>query len=279
MVSTKTSLRKEGATRTDLYYIDPTKILVDWEENPRKDYGSEEDMEFLINSIANEGVKVPIKVYSKEGELYLAHGFRRMKATLIAIERGEKIEKVPAQQVTNNVETILMDHFTLNSGKPMTVGEQSYTLAKLMKVSGMSQADVARRVGLFPSRVSVLIGFEDKASTPLKKAVQEGVIGFETATRLIRETEGIEAQNKALEEAIKITDQDNGGNKKRKASLKAVKKATGSKLLTPFERLVQVGDEVQGTEFGDRLNSILNMARKKREVSKIVDYLRDTIGE
>lgn len=277
MAKEKTNLRKEGASRTDLYYIDPRKIVVDWDENPRKDYG--DDMDFLVNSIANEGVKVPIKVYSKDGKLHLAHGFRRMKATLIAIERGENVEKVPAQQVANNMEAILMDHIVLNSGKELNILELSFTISKLMKLSGISQAEVSRRLGLNVSRVNLLVNFEEKASTPVKKAVQEGVIGLDTATRLIRDTDGIEEQNKALEHAITLTGAENPGGKKKRASLTAIKKATGSHILTPFERLVQVGDALQGTEFGDTFNSILNMARKKRDVKKIVDFVNNGTGD
>lgn len=284
MGNVKTTLRKEGASRTDLHYIEPEKIVVDWDENPRKDYGNDEEMDFLINSISMEGVKVPVKVYSKGGKLHLAHGFRRMKATLIAIERGANVEKIPAQQVANNMETILIDHFTLNSGKPLSVVEQSNALIELMKKTGMSQAEAARRIGLSKPRVNVLVNFGDKASTPVKKAVQDGVIGFDTATRLIRDTEGIEEQNDALEKAINITSESDGtpeGDtpKKRRASLTAVKKATGSHVMTPFERLVAVGDKVQHTEFGETLNKVLHMARNKRDVEKIANYLLNGVED
>ncbi|MEX0597503.1 MAG: ParB N-terminal domain-containing protein [Candidatus Paceibacterota bacterium] len=282
MATEKTTLRKEGATRTDLYYIDPRKIVVDWDENPRKDYGPDEEIEEMVNSIINEGVKVPIKVYSKEGKLHLAHGFRRMKATMIAIERGDNIERVPAQQVPYNMEAILMDHITLNSSKPLNVVEKSALYLQIMKKSGINQAELGRRLGIAKSSINVLVNFEEKASTPVKKAVLNGTLGFEGATRLIRDTEGVDAQNEALKKAIEDTGQEgtsNGGNKKKRASLTAVKKATGSNTLTPFERLVQVADGVQGTEFGDLLNSVVNMARKKRDVNKIIEFVKNGVED
>lgn len=276
MGTTKTTLRKEGATRTDLHYIEPQKIVVDWDENPRQDYG---DIDWLVDSIAKEGVQIPVKVYSKDGKLHLAHGFRRMKATLMAIERGDTIEKIPAQQVANNMESILADHFTLNSGKPMTVLEQSNAVHRLIKVSGMSQAEASRRIGMAKSRVNVLVNFAEKASTKLRKAVEDGTIAFDTATRLIRDTEGIEEQNNALKDAIDITKrtEDATGNgemkKKKKASLTAVKRATGNKTLTPFERILQVGDSLEGTDFGDKFNTVVRMVREKKSVKEIKDSL------
>jgi hypothetical protein len=266
----KTTLRKEGASRTDLYYIEPEKIVVDWDENPRVDYG---DVESLSESIAHKGVQVPIKVYSKDGKLHLAHGFRRMKATLMAIERGEKVEKIPAQQVANNMESILEDHFTLNSGKPITVLEQANGIIKLMNMSGASQAEISRRISMATSRVNVLVTFGEQASTKLKKAVEDGVIGFDKAIRLIRDTDGVKEQNEALDKAIDISAGENNGKKKRKVSLTAVKRATGNKTLSPFERVLKIGDELEGTEFGEKFNHIIRMARDNKPIEEVKEYL------
>lgn len=267
----KTTLRKEGATRTDLHYIEPQKIVVDWGENPREDYG---DIDSLVDSIATKGVQVPVKVFSKDGKLHLAHGFRRMRATLMAIERGDKVEKIPAQQVANNIESILEDHFTLNSGKPMSAIEQSKAIIKLINISGASQAEVGRRISMAKSRVNVLVTFGEKASTKLKQSVQENVIGFDTAIRLIRDTEGVTEQNEALEKAIELTGQEVGTTKKRKkASLTSVNRATGNRKSSPFERALIFGDDLVGTEFGDKFNIVIRMARDNKSIDEVKEFL------
>src|SRR5690606_41041461 len=112
--SKKINLR-DIAKRTDLFNIDPRLIKVDWDSNPREDYG-DEDFEELKESIRSNGVEMPLLVFIDKvsNEIALAHGFRRMKAISQLIEEGVEITSVPIKNIPNNLETILAYHLTLN---------------------------------------------------------------------------------------------------------------------------------------------------------------------
>lgn len=270
MSKKETTLRKEGATRKDSYFIDPRTIVINWKENPREDYGTDEEFEFLTNSISKEGVKEPVRVYSNNGELTLAHGFRRMKSTLEAIKRGVNIERIPVMQVPNNEESILVDHFTLNSAKPMNSVEKGDALLRLMNLTGENQSQIAERVGMNKVSTNKLIMFAQKASTPVKKSVISGELSFTNAISLIRDTEGTSNQNEVLGKAKKKTMK----NGKTVVTIKAIKKASGTQRVLPYNKLINVANELKGTEFGDSLLELVKMINNDESTENIVSNLK-----
>ena len=101
-----TSLKNiEGVKRGDAYSANPLEIVVNFEDNPRVDYGGEL-FEDLKRQIAQNGVEVPLKVFvNNEGKLELGHGFRRMRAVMELIAEGHMITSVPFEKIDNNEET------------------------------------------------------------------------------------------------------------------------------------------------------------------------------
>ena len=59
--------------------IPPKEIIVDEKKNPRADYG---EIEELMNSIIENGIRNPLKGFMKDGKIHLREDFRRMRAVV-----------------------------------------------------------------------------------------------------------------------------------------------------------------------------------------------------
>lgn len=204
--NTVTSLRKsDSASRSDFYKVDVKSIKVDWDSNPRQDY-VEEDFQELKESIRENGIKQPISVYvdKMDGTIHLAHGFRRMKATLQLIEEGVEIEKVPCIEVPNNSEQILFDHITLNSGCKLSQVETAYALHKLYIMMGGegSVPQIAKRTGMAIQKVYNLINFHKEASHMTKDLVKSRKLSMTVAQQIVKQVPGTERQNQTLDRAL-----------------------------------------------------------------------------
>lgn len=192
----------ENLKRKDIFKINPLDILVNFEDNPRADYGTEEDWGTLKESIRQEGVKEPVRIFqnNKEDGWSLAHGFRRVRAVLELIEEGEDIKEILAFKVTNNPETILLDHLSLNSGKPLNDVERSNIVLRLENF-GYDPKEIARKTGMQLQKVYVLLRFAKEAKKELKDAVINGEMKFTTAMEVLRASIDHDQQNEILEKA------------------------------------------------------------------------------
>lgn len=199
--------------RKDLYQANPLQIKYDESTNPRKDYG-DEDFEELVENIRVNGLLVPISVYrdKETNELHLAHGFRRFRAIRRLLDEGVNIELIPVTIVKNNLEEILMQHITLNSGKPLSEIETAYTLWKINNLMGGANIKLlAERVGMNYQKVINLINYYDNSTTVNKEMVEKGEMSFTIGLAVAKQSNGTEDQNNLLNEAkAKMT------NEKRK---------------------------------------------------------------
>lgn len=256
------NLRQTGlASRTDAYYMNPLDIKVDFESNPRKDY-NEEDFSELKANIKENGIQVPISVYvdKSDGSVNLAHGFRRMKATLELISEGVNIEKVLVTTVTHNEEDILLNHLTLNSGLKLTDLETAYTLNKLSNMMGGNIAEIARRTGMKYNKVVNLINFHKESSHYTKELVEDKKISMTVAQQLAKQVAGTERQNKILEKAIKRMEED-GRSKIAPADLPDVKLQHRTNHLNLFKETVTklAMEEVESVSVSDLFTMIKAM--------------------
>lgn len=128
----------------------------------------------------------------------VAHGFNRFRAvTEINNEGGEQILRVPAILTQMNEEEELLLHITANSGEPLSKIEISKIFTKLSKY-GLSNKEISEKTGYSEVEVSVLINFNQNASTEIKKAVIENTLKFTTARQIVKENESVEKQNEVL---------------------------------------------------------------------------------
>lgn len=132
--------------RTDLLKIDVRAIEANYDENWREDYGN---LEELAKDIKQNGVKVPLKGYRDKDDpnkFILTHGFRRVKACMMLLNRGEITEiRVPFMlnpKGFSEVDTI-MEHFSLNNmGKPLTMLEMAAMVQRL-HVLNLTEKEIA----------------------------------------------------------------------------------------------------------------------------------------
>lgn len=257
------------ATRKDAYSIDPRKINVNHEDNPRNDYGDEEEFGEFKESIRIYGLLQPVAVYidPNEGTAHLAHGFRRMKAILELIEEGVNFESIPVIQVENNEETVLIQHFVMNTGKKLSDLELGDTLLKLSILMGEENyAEISRRTGINALKVSELIKFAKKASSKLKLMVREKKLTLKNAKSLAT-AKDIRGQNEALAEAEakvqgtdrKITPEDLGIVN----ALDVMKTSPYYKIRTYINEVKSSNNGDLDQDFTERLENLLDEMEAK----------------
>lgn len=204
VASSKDAIEKFGVeqfvTRSNSYKVNAAILKANFDENPRKDYGSEEEFNELVESIRTHGVLMPLTVTSRGTELYVSHGFRRFKAIQVLMAEG--IEMVVEVKQCQNAEEVLIQHLTLNSGKPLNDAEISETLLQLSKYIGADNyKEIARRVGLDYQKVVKLMNYAKNASSQVKQAVTNNEVTLTNAIEFVVETPNIVEQNEILEMA------------------------------------------------------------------------------
>ncbi len=120
-------------------------ITIDESFNPREDYG---DIDELMRSIAENGLRNPVKGFQKEGKLFLSEGFRRMRAVRLAIEKGFQIDRVPMflEERLFTEEERTLEFLINNEGKPFTMLEQSIVIGRLLNFR-WKVTDIVKKTG------------------------------------------------------------------------------------------------------------------------------------
>ncbi|MCC6371205.1 MAG: ParB/RepB/Spo0J family partition protein [Bacteroidia bacterium] len=181
--------------------VSPLEIVVDEKLNPRQEYG---EVEELMNSIIENGLRNPIKVFRKDGKLHLREGFRRMRAVNLAIKSGKKIERVPVlideRTLTNEERTL--EFLINNDGKPFTMLEQADVVGQLIKF-GWKTTEVVKRTGKARGYIENLIMLT-RLPKVIENYIREGKISAHAVIQILREVKQDEAKLiEAVEEAIK----------------------------------------------------------------------------
>lgn len=226
------AIKLEGIQgRTDLYKVDPTKIVVQDGHNTRINFG---DLDGLSESIENEGVKKPISVKKgPNGEILLIDGERRLRATLMAIKRGVEIPWIPAtfERPTMSATEQTIEMYLSNTGKPFEPIEEAEAFRRLRDVGGMEPAEIAKRLGLSVGTVNNRLLLVD-ASPALKQALIDNAITLDLATKIITKSCGdFDVQDKLLKQAT--------SSKEGKASVKNSLNGVTKKFHAPVSQMRQ----------------------------------------
>jgi hypothetical protein len=88
----KTEALTSTVLKDNYLMVSPGIIIADEKVNPRTDYG---DIEELMNSILENGIRNPLKGFKKGDKIILKDGHRRMRAVNLALSKGHKIERIP----------------------------------------------------------------------------------------------------------------------------------------------------------------------------------------
>ena len=287
----------EGVKRGDLYTMNPLDIKVVWKDNPRFDYGTDEEWNELKNSIKNEGVKNPVQVYvdKRTKEIYLAQGYRRMKAVLELLNEGVDLTSIKVEQIEFNEEAILQNHYTQNNtGKPLSDLEMSELLSRVKKLSGGTPQEIAKRFGMDAQKVTKLINYVSEASSLNKKMVRQKEISLANAMAVAKQANGIREQNAILNKAAQ--EMKKSGAKKIKpihlvksgvvsktSVASAISRANSDSSLETLKREIAYASTSQeediDIEFVERVEKVVDAVEKEMAPEELAQYFTKVQAE
>jgi ParB-like chromosome segregation protein Spo0J len=225
------SLKDMAESRGTIMNFDPRKLKVKTDLNAR-DLAmpdNEAHIQGLSESIAMEGVKIPLTIFQEEGDVFVADGHCRLAATMRAIANGADIKTVPCipeLRGTNDIDRVLSQNI-YNSGKALTPIEQGVNFRKALAL-GSSVSEIAKKVGKSISYVSQMIDFQ-AAPQAVHAMVKSGEVSATLAAKVIREN-GNAAGLQMLKEASNET-------KGKRVTAKAI--AAPDKLWAELQSLVK----------------------------------------
>lgn len=188
--------------RSDVYKLSPNDLHIKKGWNTR-DITTPENIEHIENlarSIAEIGVKEPLRVVWEENKAYITNGHCRLEAIKLAIKNGADIKAVPVMvedRYANEADRIFTQ-IVSNSGKPFTQLEQAKVFKKLLDL-GWTQNDIAIKSGKTAGRVSQILELLTLPES-VKTMVANGEVSASMAIQTVK-TEGKKAA-KTLETAV-----------------------------------------------------------------------------
>ena len=242
--------------RTDLFKINPKDLIIKTETNPREDYGTKEEWEEFKNSIKAEGVKSPVYITKTDEGYVLTHGFRRLRAVLELINEGVDIKEVPFLKVKNNAEQILLDHMTLNSGKPLTDLEKGETLLQLKKY-GYTAKELSAKSGMSYIKVTTLLKFVEDATKETKELVKQGKASMTAVVEIVRKAKGDTTKQKEILEKATTSTTEGTKIKVKAVSDKQVKSEESYKKLQMLSNKLKYEKEIDKKKH-DLLNVMIS---------------------
>jgi len=224
----ETSTKKTGsktvatAFQTGNYsLVPPSQIIVDEKKNPREEYGNVEE---LMLSIVENGIRNPLKGYLKDGKVILREGFRRMRAVKLALEKGKTIERVPViiEDRPMSEEERTLEFLINNDGKPFTMLEQSEVIRRLLNFE-WKVTDIVKKTGKARGYIENLILLA-KAPVKIQNFIKDGKISAHTVIQIMQAVKGdTEKAVKEIETAIQVA--------KESGKEKATPKHVGAKKV------------------------------------------------
>lgn len=227
----------EKTRKTDLMLIDPRNIIIEESFNVREDYG---DIDGLAKSIIEVGQLEPIIVAKQRGteQYILTDGYRRMKAILKAIEKGNAIPFVRAIVASGNMEDRIFAMVITGIGKKPLNNLEEGEAYKRLKAYGYEVKDIAGKVGKSLPHIYNMLKLADLPQQ-VKKHIIKGDISGNTVVALLKDVKTTDDLLKAVEDAVLASEieheEDAKAGKKTTKKKKATARHTG--VLTPMKKL------------------------------------------
>jgi ParB family chromosome partitioning protein len=177
------------AGKRDSYPVDPRALKIDPAYNVRdmQDPETVAHVQWLKESIKENGVKVPLEVRLEGEDIFVVAGHCRHAATMLAISEGTDIKTVmviPEPKGTNEVERTL-NLITSNSGKALTPLAVAEVVRRLVAF-GWDNAAIAKRLG-WKTAATVDQYTTLLAATPeVQQMIRSGAVAASTASKVIK---------------------------------------------------------------------------------------------
>lgn len=233
--------------------IPPKVIIVDEKKNPRTDYGNVEE---LMISILENGIRNPLKGFEKDGKIFLREGFRRMRAVNLALEKGKKIELVPIilEKRPMSEEERTLEFLINNDGKPFTMLEQAEVIKRLLNFE-WKVTDIVKKTGKARGYIENLI-LLTRVTMKVHNYLKDEKISAHAVIQIMQAVKGdAEKAAKEVEEAIKTA----GEAGKGKATPKHV--ATQKVKTQSFGKFYKWAEEIADAIAGQK-----NVIKEREEV-------------
>jgi ParB family transcriptional regulator, chromosome partitioning protein len=196
--------------KKDVLMIDPRVLIIEEGFNTRQDFG---DLEELADSIIANGVKRPLSGYKKGENYVITDGERRLRATMIAINRGFDIARIPfLPERPKSLQERTLDIAIMNDGKPLTSLELGETYKRLINF-GLSITEISKKTGRTYKHVTDLIGVADSPEN-VKEMIKTGQVSatlvaeVNAKTKDVDKTELVLNAAKAISTGKKVTKKD-----------------------------------------------------------------------
>lgn len=245
-------------TRRDMFFVGFEFLRIVEGFNVRYDYG---DLEELANSIAENGVKVPLRGYKDKDLYYITDGHRRYRALKLLQERGIEVNAPFVVETKDyNDEKRTLDLLLTNDGKKLTLLEEADVYTRLHNF-GWSQSEIARKTGKSLTHISNCFLLMS-ASTKLLRMIREGKV---SATVVIDNLK--EVSSKELEDSIDEAIADTGKDKvTRKHLTKSYREINIKVLETLYNKLEDIES--------DENNDVILDVKKLNAVWELIKHLK-----
>lgn len=193
-MGSKSGISQLSQGRSDMYRLDPKDIHIVDDFNGRNfdDPGNVEHVEELALSIAEVGVKNPLRVRWNDTlkRVELVDGECRLRAVRLAVERGAEIKSIPVltEDRYASAADLVLTQLTANGGRNFTPLEKANVLKRLLAF-GWSETEIAKKIGISRLRVTQLL--ELSAAPPeMTKMVAAGKVSASLAIETLRSSKG-----------------------------------------------------------------------------------------
>lgn len=279
------ALKDFSQGRSDLYRIDPRKLQIKdgWNSRDFSDPANIEHVEMLAKSIAEVGVREPLKVNMEGNVPYVTNGECRYRAVMLCIERGVEIKSVPVMgedRFANEADR-LFTQFISNSGKPFGPIENARLFKRLVDM-GWAQKDIATKSGMSGGRISQILELntlplslqqmiiEGKASAAFvlnvfKKHMGNLEAAFAELTAAI-ENANADGRTRAMPKDTDDGEGSEGGKKAKKSG------ATRSNLKTYLKALVEKAYAEERIDDTESMVTVSISEGDWAELMEMIDY-------
>ena len=180
--------------KKDVLMIDPRLLVIEEGFNTRQDFG---DLEELADSIIANGVKRPLSGYKKGEKYVVIDGERRLRATMIAINRGFDIARIPFfTERPKSLQERTLDIVITNDGKPLTSLELGDTYKRLINF-GLSISEIAKKTGKTYKHIADLIGVADSPEN-IKEMIKTGQVSATLVAEVNAKTKDVDKTESVL---------------------------------------------------------------------------------
>ena len=253
--------------RTDVYKIAPADLHIKEGWNTRDITTPEnvEHIEQLSRSIAEIGVKEPLKVVWEDNKAYITNGHCRFEAIKLAIKNGAEIKSVPVlveDRFANEADRIFTQ-IASNSGKPFTQLEQAKVFKKLLDL-GWSQNDIATKSGKTAGRVSQILEL-----LTLPESVKNMIVNGEVSASMAMQTvknEGEKEAAKTLSTAVQAA--------KTEGKKRAMPKHVGERGPSPLKVVKSVIEDAFADSRYDDSEEMVTISFPEADWQKILTALK-----